>query len=161
MLMIARVDHSVSPSALQCLSYRDRFDPSFQALHGKGFGTAVGSYCFVHSRSLHASLDEFHKIIRLRWHNVKANALAFALSAPIFCFQHFCHFLRRFLTSFCEPQFDNGIQTVSEKLNMIFNIGVDMFLFALSIIYSNNDRSFVFLYQNYYTMFAIKKQALL
>lgn len=42
MLMIARVDHSVSPFALQCLSYRDRFDPSFRVLHGKGFGTAVG-----------------------------------------------------------------------------------------------------------------------
>ena len=56
-----------------------------------------------------------------------------ALSASVFCFQHLCHFLGRFLTSAGQPKLDYGIEPISEKFNMVFDVAVDVLLLRANV----------------------------
>ena len=58
------------------------------------------------------------------------------LTSSVFCLQHLRHFFRGLLAAACKPQFNNGIKSVSEKFNMIFNVTVYMLFFcSFGIIY--------------------------
>ena len=61
-----------------------------------------------------------------------------SLPTSILAFEYLSHFFGRFLAATGKPQFNNGIQAVSEKFNMIFNVAVYMLLFCpFSIVYAD------------------------
>ena len=50
------------------------------------------------------------------------NSATDCLSTPVFLLQNLCHFLRGFFTAVCKPKLDDGIQTVAEEFDVVFEI---------------------------------------